>query len=116
MRAKHFGRKLATKNRWHQRSECGGVPQSDGHTKRHTEVAHGQAERETAEAPQNTENVGPSKTAVGRLAKNGSQIACHDQAHDPRHDNPTEETTDEPIGFPGPTLHTPVGNIETAGS
>ena len=80
MRSQHFRRKLTTKNRRHQRAERGGVPERDGHAQRHAEIAHGQAERETAEAPQNTEDVGPGKTAVRRFAKNGKQVARHQQA------------------------------------
>src|SRR5580704_10647239 len=116
MRSEDFGRKRATENRWHQSSECCRVTECYSHPQRHAEVAHRQAEGKTAETPQNAESVGPHETAGRRLAKNGYEIASHSKTCNPRHDNPTEEAANQPISFPGPTLHAPVGNVETAGS
>ena len=44
------------------------------------------------------------------------QVAGHRQRENPRHDDPTEETTHEPISFPSPVFHPAIGDVETGGS
>src|SRR5207244_162620 len=62
-RTPDFREKLATENGRHQRTEGGGVAEDHGHAERHAEVAHSEAEGESAEAPQEAEQVGPEEAA-----------------------------------------------------
>src|SRR5256885_3409680 len=57
------GEKLATENGRHQSAEGCGVAENHGHAERHAEIAHGEAEGEAAETPQETEEIGPEEAA-----------------------------------------------------
>lgn len=67
--AKNFRCELPAEDGRHQRAEGGGVTKRDGHTERHSEIAHGQAEGETAKSPKNTEGINPKEAAAGSFVK-----------------------------------------------
>ena len=46
--------------------------------------------------------------------QNRSEIVGHGQSQDPGHNDPTEESTYKPIGFPRPNLHSAIWHIEAA--
>src|SRR6185436_7917908 len=48
--------------------------------------------------------------------KNTGQVTGHPKRQDPGHDDPTEKSTDEPVGLPGPDLHAAERNVKTSGS
>ena len=40
------------------------------------------------------------------------EVVSHRERQDPWGNNPTEESANEPVGFPSPVLHPAVGNVE----
>src|ERR1700722_10219439 len=112
--AENFRGELAAENWWHERAEGGGEAERYGHTERHAEVAHREAEGEAAESPENAEDVGPGDSGARRIAQNADEIAGQQRAQEPRRDDPTENSADEPVGFPGPTFHFAVRHVEAA--
>src|SRR5205823_3393218 len=93
-----------------------GISQRDGHAQRHAEVAHGQTEGQSAETPKDAERVGPKNALERSLVNNCEKLRGHGGRKEPRRDNPTEESADEPIRFPGPMLYAAKWNVETARS
>jgi hypothetical protein len=114
--AEDFGCEDSSKNRRHQRPECGGVSKDHGHAERHPQVAHGQAEGEAAESPQDSENIRPKEAAGRRFVQHLHQVMSHRKGEDPRGNDPTEESPNQPVGFPCPILHPAIGNVEAGGS
>src|SRR5579859_7042897 len=77
VRTHHFGTEFTAENGGHQSSEHGRVAESDGHTERHAEIAHGETESEAAEAPEDAECVGPEEAAGGSFLENLRDVARH---------------------------------------
>jgi len=115
-RAQDFREKLAAKNGRHERAERGGVAERDGHAERHPEVAHGEAKRETAESPEDAEDVSPENTLARRFLEDLKKVGGHEESEHPGSDDPTEKSADEPVSFPGPTFDGAKGNVKAARS
>ena len=90
------------------------VAQGHRHSQRHAQVAHGQAEGQPAQPPQDPEEVGPEQGRARRLADDRRQVAGHDQPEQPGGDDPAKEAARQPVGFPGPLADEPVGNVKAA--
>ena len=107
--------KFAIKDRWHKRAESSTKPKSHRHAESNPQLAHRETKSEAADAPNNTQDVGPNQ----RRARCGGDVAeevKHQQAGQHRRgDNPTEDASDDPIGLPGPSFHAAIGNVETGG-
>ncbi len=79
-------------------------------------VTHGETKSEGPPSPpENAEEIRPEQSWAWSLLKDLKQIACHQKPYDPRHDNPTEKSADEPIGLPRPDLDAAERNVEASG-
>src|SRR5438270_8461125 len=107
---------FATENRGHERAKSRCISQRDGHAQRRAEIMHGQTEGQSAETPKDAERVGPKNALERSLVNDRKELKGHRGRKEPRRDNPTEESADEPIRFPGPMLYAAKWNIETARS
>ena len=101
-------------DRRRKRADRGAVAQRHGHAERHAQVAHGEAERQSAEAPHRAPEISPEVNRERRLAEHFHQFRRHQAADDPRRDDPTENAAHQPIRLPRPALDEAKGHVETA--
>ena len=114
--AEDFRHEFAIEDGRHKSAEGGAVAEGDGHAERHAEVAHGEPEGESAQAPHHAPEVAPEQSRVRGFAQHGGQVAGHDHAQGHGSNDPAEETANQPVSLPAPALDAAIGNIETAGS
>ena len=96
-------------------AEGGAAAEGDGVTEGETEVADGEAEGESADAPRETEEEGPEEGFGGGVGDEGPGFRDEEGGEDRGGDDPAKEAADEPVGFPAPALHGFVGKVETGG-
>ncbi len=104
---------LPMKDRRHQRAEHRRISQRRGHPQRKPQVPHRQSECKSAEPPQHPKEVRPEDRRGRRSMQNRQQIMRDQPGQQPRHHDPAHHPACQPIGFPRPPPHLPIGHIET---
>src|SRR6185437_4293516 len=113
--SEHLGHELAAENRRHECAKCGAQTKNHRHPEGQSEIAHGQAKSESADTPKKSKEERPEQRRSRSLMQHDQQIFGKKPRQDPWRDDPTEEATREPEGFPCPALHAFVRHIKAAG-
>src|SRR4029450_7782768 len=93
---------LPVEDRRHERAEGGAEPERDRVAEGDAQVAHGEAEREPAHAPEDAEEEGPEeRLRVGGL-QDGDRAGQDREREGPRRDDPGEDAPYHPEDLPGP--------------
>ena len=93
---------LTAKQGRHDRSKRGAVAQRHRHAQGDAEVAHGQAESQAANPPEDAENIGPEQGWRRGLREDSEQLRTLEQGECPWGDDPAKDTADEPVRLPRP--------------
>jgi hypothetical protein len=86
----NLGHEFTPENGRDQCTEGGAQAQHHSHPQRQSQVAHGQAEGKSANAPEQREEKRPEKNCAGCFVKDRQQVLGHEQSKEPGGNDPAE--------------------------